>query len=200
MYLRYVRGHYKMKYTLTNEAKSLGIKFEAPRSGDNGYDLYLASPTTSIQPLMIAHLNTGVSLELAPGVAGIVKDRSSMGSKGLHVLGGVVDSSYRGVVIVMLVNLSREAIVVGCTDKIAQMVFLKCELEQTQLADTLVSTTRGAAGFGSTGKSLKKGNTRPVWWWIQQVGNLFSQVAVLVFWVIIAAFLGYIFLSMASPR
>ncbi len=70
---------------------------------DAGNDLY-AMESKEIKPGELVKVRTGVSVSLPEGTQGIVKDRSSMGSKGLHVFAGVIDSGYTGEISVMLYN------------------------------------------------------------------------------------------------
>jgi len=55
-------------------------------------------------------------------------------------------------VCVILINLSDKAFVINSGDRIAQMVFAKCEQAETVQVETLSETERGAGGFGHTGK------------------------------------------------
>lgn len=98
---------------------------------------------------------TGIAMEIPVGYAGLIYARSGLASKkGLAPANkvGVVDSDYRGEVIVALYNQSQEERVVSYGERIAQMViapFVQVEFEQS---DTLDDTARGGGGFGSTGK------------------------------------------------
>ena len=65
---------------------------------------------------------------------------------------GVVDSDYRGEIMVALVNTSDEPYAVQPFERVAQLVFMRTERAQFSLADRLSDTERGAGGFGSTGK------------------------------------------------
>jgi dUTP pyrophosphatase len=121
--------------------------------GDAGLDLYSAEDKT-IKPNERAIVKTGIAMEIPHGYAGLVWDKSGIALKGgLKVLGGVIDCSYRGESLVAVVNLSDKNYEVKKGEKVAQMLIQKVEhmdiLEATELSDT----TRGAGGFGSTGKS-----------------------------------------------
>jgi dUTP pyrophosphatase len=63
----------------------------------------------------------------------------------------VIDSDYRGEVIVGLRNTSDKQFTVNDGDRIAQMVISKCELPEIIICDDLDETSRGKGGFGSTG-------------------------------------------------
>ena len=78
--------------------------------------------------------------------------RSSLGSKGIILPNapGIIDSDYRGEVMVLMLNMSTDPLTLVPGDRIAQMVILKCSMEQPKLAN-LTATDRGEGGFGSTG-------------------------------------------------
>jgi len=91
-------------------------------------------------------------MELPNSHVGIIKDRSSMGAKGIHVLGGVIDEDYRGEVMVVLLNTSSKVYVINTGDRIAQMVVLAAPWFEAKQVDELNTTVRGKGGFGSSGK------------------------------------------------
>ncbi len=121
-----------------------------------GADLYaLTDEEVVIQPGQTAFIHTGLATEIPEGYVGLVYARSGLACKqGLAPANkvGVIDSDYRGELVVALFNQSGEAKTVKYGDRIAQLViapYLKCEfIESEELSDT----TRGAGGFGSTGK------------------------------------------------
>lgn len=91
-------------------------------------------------------------MAIPEGHVGLICDRSSVGSKGVRTLGGVVDAGYRGEVQVVLINLRNEPISFAKGDKIAQMLVLPvnaCAIEERAELD---STARNEGGFGSTGR------------------------------------------------
>lgn len=121
-----------------------------------GADLYacLEEPVT-IGPGETKWLPTGIALEVPKGCAGLVYARSSLGTKrGLAPANkvGVIDSDYRGQIMVVLHNHGREAQTITCGERVAQLVitpvFTPGFTEVSELPDTI----RGAGGFGSTGK------------------------------------------------
>ena len=67
-------------------------------------------------------------------------------------MGGVIDSGYRGEIIVTLHNLGKDEQVFEPGDKIAQMIIQKVESPNFNLVDELVDGERKSAGFGSTGR------------------------------------------------
>lgn len=90
-----------IKYVLSQEAESVGCVFEVPRDGDAGYDL-CSRQDLSVLPGETVKVRTGLHLQLPPGHVGVIKDKSSVAALGLSVVGGVIDESYRGEVIVVL--------------------------------------------------------------------------------------------------
>lgn len=122
-----------------------------------GADLYavLEKDKIEIPPHETVLIHTGLAFEIPEGYVGLVFARSSLGTKrGLAPANkvGVIDSDYRGEVMVSLHNHSNTLQEIDNGERIAQIViapFLKVEYEQ---ADELSDTVRGDGGFGSTGK------------------------------------------------
>ena len=124
--------------------------------GAAGADLYAClDEEVTIHPGETAWIPTGIALEVPEGCAGLVYARSSLGVKrGLAPANKVVviDSDYRGEIMVALYNHSGEQQTIADGERIAQLVitpFLTVEYEET---DALSDTKRGDGGFGSTGK------------------------------------------------
>jgi dUTP pyrophosphatase len=103
-----------------------------------------------------AAIPAGLAIEIRePGVAGFVFSRSGLGTKeGLTVSQGVgvIDPDYRGQIIVSLLNTSGQLRRVQRGQRIAQLVFLPVFTARILAVDALGETTRGAGGFGHTGK------------------------------------------------
>jgi dUTP pyrophosphatase len=121
-----------------------------------GADLYAAldEPLT-INPGETKFVPTGLAFEIPEGYAGFIYARSGLASKrGLAPANkvGVIDSDYRGEVMVALVNLGQEDFIISDGDRIAQMVLCSYERAELQLVDELAETERGSGGFGSTGE------------------------------------------------
>lgn len=123
-----------------------------------GYDLYAYIPdhqSIGILPGETAKINTGIAMEIPTGYAGLIYARSGLATK--HGLApankvGVVDSDYRGEIVVALHNHSNQLQLVESGERIAQLVitpFLSVEFNEV---DELDNTSRGEGGFGSTGK------------------------------------------------
>lgn len=121
-----------------------------------GADLYACEDApVSIAPGETKLIHTGLSFEIPEYFAGLIYARSGLATKkGLAPANkvGVIDSDYRGEVMVSLYNQSGSVQTVEPGERLAQMVitpFLKAEFIE---ADELSDTVRGTGGFGSTGK------------------------------------------------
>ena len=121
-----------------------------------GADLYAcSSKKISFEPGETKLVKTGIALEVPEGYAGLIYARSGLASKrGLAPANkvGVVDSDYRGEVMVALHNHTNEVKEIDPYERIAQLViapYLKAEFNEV---DELDETVRGEGGFGSTGK------------------------------------------------
>ena len=138
--------------------KKLDPRAQLPTVGSEyaaGADLraLLDSPLTiaSRQTVMI---RTGLAMEIPQGYAGLVFARSGLASKrGLAPANkvGVIDSDYRGEVMVALHNHSDKEQTVEPNERIAQLVIVPFLSAEYELCDTLSDTQRGSGGFGSTG-------------------------------------------------
>lgn len=125
-----------------------------------GFDLSLCGqqPVT-IQPGETVMIHTGIAVVLPEGTAGMVYPRSGLASRhGLALANcvGVIDSDYRGELMVPLYNHSGEAYTVSPGERVAQMVVtpvLLPEVEEIPAGDQLPESERGTGGFGSTGKT-----------------------------------------------
>ena len=121
-----------------------------------GADLYacLEAPVT-IEPGKTAFVPTGIAMEVPKGCAGLVYARSGMACKrGLAPANkvGVVDSDYRGEIIVALHNHAGTPQRIENGERIAQMVITPVLTPEYQIVPELSDTSRGTGGFGSTGK------------------------------------------------
>jgi dUTP pyrophosphatase len=128
-------------------------KYQTPLSA--GMDL-LADLTEDVvlEPLERRLVPTGLSLELPPGFEGQVRPRSGLALKqGLTCLNspGTIDADYRGEVGVILINLSKERVILKRGDRIAQLVIAPVVQATLTEVEVLGESARGAGGFGSTG-------------------------------------------------
>lgn len=120
-----------------------------------GLDLHacVESPVV-LGSLERAAVPTGLSLEIPPGFEGQVRPRSGLALKqGLTCLNspGTIDADYRGEVMVLLVNLSKEPVTIRRGDRIAQLVVAQVARAELHEVEGLSTSGRGARGFGSTG-------------------------------------------------
>ena len=126
-------------------------------AGSAGMDLYACiDEAVTVQPHECVKFPTGIAIALPSADYGaFIFARSGLSVK--HGLApancvGVVDSDYRGEVIVGLVNQFEEPYTVEPGERIAQLVIMPVSLMEPQEAEELDSTERGAGGFGSSGR------------------------------------------------
>ena len=102
-----------------------------------------------------AMIRCGISIELPDGYVGLLYARSGLASRdGLAPANkvGVIDSDYRGEIMTALHNHGKSDKTVEPGQRIAQLVIMPVQQARFSAVDELSSTTRGSAGFGSTGK------------------------------------------------
>jgi len=121
-----------------------------------GYDLYAAtSYNIEIQPHTTIKIDTGLSFELPQGTFAAIFARSGIATKrGLRPANcvGVIDSDYRGPVIVTLHNDTNEVQIIEPQERIAQMILLPFVEMSFNEINELSDTVRGAGGFESSGR------------------------------------------------
>lgn len=122
-----------------------------------GADLYacLDNPVT-VYPGQTVFIPTGLALEIPDGYAGLIYARSGLScKKGLAPANkvGVIDSDYRGEIIVALHNHSAASVTLESGERIAQLVITPVLHAAFTQVDELGDTARGEGGFGSTGRS-----------------------------------------------
>uniref|UniRef100_UPI004025113A dUTP diphosphatase n=1 Tax=Lachnospira eligens TaxID=39485 RepID=UPI004025113A len=103
-----------------------------------------------------AFIDTGIVMEIPNGYVGLVYARSGLSCKqGLAPANkvGVIDSDYRGNIMVALYNQSNETRIVSKGDRIAQIVIQPVEQFGFKVKENLSDTIRGNGGFGSSGKA-----------------------------------------------
>jgi dUTP pyrophosphatase len=120
--------------------------------GDAGYDLYSLGEVV-LAPNATLLVDTGIAVEIPDGYVGLVWPRSGMAVKyGLDTMAGVIDSSYRGELKVLLWNNSDAYMMFKPGTKIAQMVVVQHLDDEVVEVTELTDTSRGENGFGSTGQ------------------------------------------------
>ncbi len=121
-----------------------------------GADLYAdLSEDVFITPKQTVFIKTGISMQIPTGYVGLIFARSSLACKsGLAPANkvGVIDSDYRGEIMVALLNHSDRSVKISHGERIAQLVIVPYVTADFKQSDTLSDTERGTGGFGSTGK------------------------------------------------
>ncbi|MFC1728009.1 dUTP diphosphatase [Nanoarchaeota archaeon] len=118
--------------------------------GDAGLDLH-SNESFILKKGEKKLVKTGIKMGIPEGHVGLIWDRSGLAAKnGIHVLAGVVDSSYRGEVGVVLKNFGDEDFEIEKNSRIAQML-IQPVLNPEIIEEELKDTERGEGGFGSTG-------------------------------------------------
>ena len=139
--------------------KKLNEKAVVPTYGSEfsaGADLYAcADEPIVIEAGKTVLVHTGIAMEIPAGYVGLVFARSGLASKkGLAPANkvGVIDSDYRGEIMVALHNHSAEDKTVDAGERIAQIALVPYLTADFNVVDDLSDTARGAGGFGSTGR------------------------------------------------
>lgn len=128
------------------------------REEDLGIDFYYYNKDMSIPIILTPHevfkLPTGIIMAIDSDYGMILKERSSLGSKGIAVRAGVIDSGYRGEIIVCLENTTDTPYQLDLTKAIAQGVLIpnpKKVIEEYTVDEIMaIDSERGDGGFGST--------------------------------------------------
>ena len=137
-----------VSYKLLTE--SAQMPFKAHRT-DAGFDLF-ADEDAWVFAKQRQTIKTGISFDMPENMAGLIWPRSGLSvKKGIDVLAGVVDSGYRGEIMVCLYNTSDEGVQITHGDRIAQIIFQEVPEVGITVSDSLGSSQRGSDGFGSTG-------------------------------------------------
>ena len=125
--------------------------------GAAGLDLRacLDAPLT-LAPGQSQLVSSGIAIHVAdPGYAAVILPRSGLGSKNGIVLGnlvGLIDSDYQGPLMVSLWNRGKASFTVQPLDRIAQLVVVPVLQVEFEVVEEFAASTRGAGGFGSTGR------------------------------------------------
>lgn len=120
--------------------------------GDAGFDLY-AIESGSINAGDRQMIPLAISSEIPEDWAVIIKDKSGLANEfGIHVLGGVIDSGYRGEWKVVLNNSGKKTFEFEKGQKITQGIAVFVPQAKIVEVSKLTETDRGVSGFGSTGK------------------------------------------------
>ena len=145
-----------MEVKIVNKSDNQLPAYETVNSAGMDLRAYLPEGAIVIKPLQRVLVPTGLFMEIPEGYEGQVRPRSGLAIKsGITVLNtpGTIDADYRGEVKIILINLSDSDFVINSGDRVAQIVFAKCEQMEVMNVETLSDTERGAGGFGHTGKN-----------------------------------------------
>jgi dUTP pyrophosphatase len=93
---------------------------------DLGYDLF-ALEAAVLSPRTTVRVRTGIAVEARHPATGVslgllVRDRSSMASRGIATTAGVIDAGYRGEILILMTNLGDTPVEIRAGEKIAQMI------------------------------------------------------------------------------
>ena len=128
---------------------SYGTEFAA------GADLYACTDESiTINPGETQFIHTGLAMEIPTGLVGLIYARSGMAcKKGVAPANkvGVIDSDYRGEIIVALYNHASEPLTINHGERIAQMIIQPYVKFKWEEVNSLQETDRNPEGFGSTG-------------------------------------------------
>lgn len=121
----------------------------------SGVDLYSAENfEITLKPGKTKLVSTGIKIMIPQGYEGQIRPRSGLALKhGITVLNtpGTIDSDYRGIIKVILINLGEKEFIIQRGDRIAQLIIQKVFLPDFKLVKTLNNTKRGEGGFGHSG-------------------------------------------------
>ena len=139
---------------IVNCSKHASPSYQTEDSAGMDLRADLEAPVT-LKPLERKLISTGLSIELPKGFEAQIRPRSGLAYKhGIGIVNspGTIDADYRGVIQVLLVNLSNQDFVVEDGERIAQMVIARYEKISWEETNVLSKTERGAGGYGSTGR------------------------------------------------
>lgn len=119
---------------------------------DAGLDLRTPI-AVEIMPGGSAIIDTGVHVEIMPGLVGMLKSKSGLNVKSGITSEGVIDAGYTGSIVAKLYNHGTDPVKFNAGDKITQLVIMPVYIpDELEVVDEFESTERGNGGFGSTGR------------------------------------------------
>jgi dUTP pyrophosphatase len=122
---------------------------------DLGYDLFAAESVT-IAPRGHAVVPTGISIEVTADdgtpMGALVRDKSSMAARRVITTAGVIDAGYRGELKIVMENLGDTVAEIHAGDKLANLIPYPVLTTPVEVVEELAESTRGAGGFGSSGR------------------------------------------------
>ena len=144
-----------MEVKIINKSDNQLPAYETVNSAGMDLRAYLPEGPIVLKPMQRTLVPTGLFMEIPEGYEGQVRPRSGLAIKhGITVLNtpGTIDADYRGEVKIILINLSDTDFVINSGERVAQIVFAKCEQMEVVNVETLSETERGEGGFGHTGR------------------------------------------------
>jgi dUTP pyrophosphatase len=123
---------------------------------DLGYDLFALTGAV-LAPRATEKVRTGISVEARHPATGeplglLVRDRSSMASRGIATTAGVIDAGYRGEILILMTNLTDATVELKAGEKIAQMIPIPVLTGTVEIVKSLEDSARAEKGFGSSGQ------------------------------------------------
>ena len=139
--------------------KKLAEKATVPKAmteGSCGLDIAVSEPVTFF-PNRVTKVHTGLAMAIPKGYHIEVHIRSSWGKRGIRPANctGIIDSDYRGELLLLLINDTTDIYYAPEGERIAQMILVKDPAFTIKEVDELDETKRGKGGFGSTNKENK---------------------------------------------
>lgn len=127
-----------------------------------GYDVFALLPEGQrvLEPNKFTKIPTGIAMAVPQGYCYMVCSRSGLAFKESVIIPhapGIIDSDYRGEVMMLMANMSDEPFTIHNGDRIAQLVFIKHETPWIEIVEELPDSQRGVGGFGSTGTGVTLG-------------------------------------------
>lgn len=124
-------------------------------AGSSGMDLYAdVKEESALAPGEIKLISAGFYISIPTGLEAEVRPRSGLALKhGITLVNtpGTIDSDFRGLVSVILINLGKKDYIIKRGDRIAQMVIKEVTRAELEVRDELDQTVRSSGGFGHTG-------------------------------------------------
>ena len=142
-----------MVVKVINKSNNPLPEYSTPQSAGMDLRAFIEEPLT-LRTLDRALIPTGLYIEIPEGYEAQVRPRSGLAIKyGITVLNspGTIDADYRGEICVELINFSNKPYIIKYGERIAQLVFSKCEQAELVEVEELNDTERGEGGFGHTG-------------------------------------------------
>ena len=126
---------------------------EKQHDSDAGYDLHSIEDII-LKPNQIYKVKTGIAIQIPNNYGGLVLPRSGLSSKyGISLINtpGLIDSGYRGELLIPLINHSSNEYTINKTERVAQLILLEIPEVKIEVTSDLDESDRESKGFGSTG-------------------------------------------------